>query len=93
LTTKARYYLEIRKHVLFVHTPHHLALVIHYCQKNGLFVGRISKSALTVLTRCEELGKDGPHSRDYIVRLEWESTLTVNYIKDTEEVGLIKSLF
>jgi hypothetical protein len=31
--------------------------------------------------------------RDNIVRLEWESTLTVNYINETEEVGLIKSLF
>jgi hypothetical protein len=71
-----------------------MALVIHYCPKrNGLVVGRILKRALTILTRCKQVGKDGPHSTDTIVRVDLESILTVNYIKDIEEYGLIKSLF
>jgi hypothetical protein len=59
-------------------------------KREELFVGRISKRPPTILTR-----KDGPHSRETIVRLDLESILsTVNYIKDTtEEAGLIKIYF
>jgi hypothetical protein len=39
LTTKVIYYLEIKNHVFFVHTPHtpHMALALH-CQKEMNFL-------------------------------------------------------